>query len=563
MAKYNYFDDADDSSLSEILDRVRSESNQSQKHGIAKRRAQYEPHTRTVGSSTPDQSNRGRASSSHGNTGVIDIAKSAFSKNPFDGLENVDAKKKRVVSMVMICVFIVFLVLLVLLTVLNVHKENKQIAKFSADAGTVCSQYLGQYGNSNFENLMDKYNIEGCRMTGLCCAREIDFDNNGKSELLVAYYDGGVYYTEVWGYVDKKFSVIYHEKATNVSSKANGNAWITLYFRHNKTYIGQHDEKDLKKVSLYGLHHNNFEKDYDCSFNTTSGAFTIKGKKNRTDFERIKFAVINHQVAQQMLNRINKTIDGFNMAGGDGAAKATAFNTSLKGSYYRIVENLNQEYGKAEFVDNGKAAFIKGLAVVDLIDFNNDGTDELLLIYRKQIVSRDEDENGYYVPAQTDKYYIEIYRYNGSGAVLAYKNEGISNDENKSRDRYYILMKKSNNTFYCHNSFSKNELEGTSSGSSTIMKFNKTSFVSIFSASYETEYGYTNYYIDDEEVYSSSQFEAEAHKVPLFDGNKNYDKNKFDVVYLQRKASEGDSVEGQVNKTISNIKKLNASYDPE
>ena len=552
MAKYNYFDDADESSLSDILDRVRAESNQPQKRGTSRRSAQYEPHTRTVGKSK-----------SHGNTGVIDLAKSALSKNPFDELDGADNKKKRAVTMAMIVVFFVFLILLVLLTVFNVHKENKQIAKFSADAGSVCSQYLGQYGNSNFENLMDKYNIEGCRMTGLCCAREIDFDNDGTSELLVAYYDGGLYYAEVWGYVDKKFSVIYHEKATNVSSKANGNAWVTLYFRHNKTYIAQHDEKDLKKVSLFGMHHNKFEKDYDCTFNTTSGAYTIKGKKNRTDFERIKFAVINHQVANQILNRTNKAIEGFNMAGGDGAAQATAFNTSLKGSYYRIVEDLNQRYGKAEYVDSGKSAYIKGLAAVELIDFNKDGTDELLVVYRKTIVAREEDENGYYVPTQTDKYYVEIYRYNGSGAVLAYKNEGISNEEKKTRDRYYILKNTDKRVYYCQNTFSSGDYGSEVSASSTMLKFNKTTFVSTFSASYQTSYGYTTYYINDEQVYSS-QFDSDAYKVPLFDGrNTNYDENTFKVTYLQRRSSDAGDLESQVNKTVNNIKKLNASYDPE
>ncbi|MBQ9517128.1 MAG: hypothetical protein IJR60_03545 [Eubacterium sp.] len=550
MAKYNYFDDSDESTLADILDRVRAESNPQQQQRT----------TASRGSARGSASSR--SASNRRNSGAINIAKSALSKNPFDELENATRNKKRVVAMTMAGVFLVFLVLLVLVTVLSVHKENKQISKFSTDAGSICSQYLGQYGNTNFENLMDKYNIEGCRMTGLCCAREIDFDNNGKSELLLGYYDGGLYYTEVWGYVDKKFSVIYHEKATNVDSKSVGNAWITLYFRHNKTYIGQHDEKDLKKVELFGMHHNKFEKDYDCTFNTTSGAFSVKGKKNRTDFERIKFAVINQQKANEILNRTNKTVNGFSMEGGDGAAKATAFNASLKGSYYRVVEELNQKYGKAEYVENGKTAFIKGLAVVDLIDFNNDGTEELFLIYRKQIVSRDEDEMGYYVPSQLDKYYVEIYRYNGSGAVLAYKNEGISNDSKNERDRYFILKHAKNRTYYCQNTYSESDYGNSVTASSTIMKFNKTTFVSTFSASYQSDYGYTTYYIDDSEVYSS-QFESEANKVPLFNGNDVYNENDFTVTYLQRKARDAGSVESQVNKTVNNIKKLNASYDPD
>ncbi len=541
MRKYNYFDD-DDSAISDVRDRVRA--------------ADPAPVHDTV-----EIGDALRAFSRSRGEKVITVARNVLSKNPFEELENASKRKKRTVSFSMFFVFIVFLVVLVLATVHSVNKENDRIAKFSADAGAVCTQYLVQYGNTNYENLYSRYGVEGYRMTGLCYAREVDFDRDGTSELLLAFNDSGEYYTEVWGYVHGKFSVMFHEKATQTKKKA-GDAWITVYSKSNRYYIGLHDEDDIEKVSLYGLHGDKFEKDYTCTYDKTAEAFSVRKKVDAASFERIKLAVLSEQKASVTLNLVLSTVDGFSADGGDASVKAAAINSSLEGSYYRIVEELNQKYGFAKYVESNGLAYIDGLAVVDLVDFNGDGTDELVVIYRKTVKSRTEDYMGNYISTEESKYYIEVYRYNGSGAVLAYKGEGISNSLNDTDEQYYILKTENGRFFYCQNSFSVSDYGRSVSASSTIMKFNKTTLVPTFSASYHSEYGYTQYYLEDKSVYKN-EFDAEAYKVPFFDGSDSYDDGQFVVNYLQRGSRDSGTVEGQVEKTVSTIKKLNSSYDPE
>ena len=96
-----------------------------------------------------------------------------------------------------------------------------------------------------------------------------------------------------------------------------------------------------------------------------------------------------------------------------------------------------------------------------------------------------------------------------------------------------------------------------------MFKFDGTSFNSFYTASYETDYGYTQYFLDGEEVGSSS-FEDEGYKVALFDGNeKKYDENAFKVVFVQRSSKNKSSISSQPEKTEKVIQKLNSAYTAE
>ena len=544
MKKYNYFDD-DENLIESVRERVRAAEPDPPKHDRAEVLDAVKAFSRSRGEK------------------VLSAAKRTLSRNPLDELETASKRKKRLVTFFMFIVFILFFVTLVLVTVHSVTKENDRISKFNADAGSVCTQYIVQYGTCNYENLYNKYNIQGYRMTGLCYVREMDFDRDNTSELLVIYNDSGVYYVEVWGYNDAgKFSVLFHEKAAQAKKKKNG-AWVTVYSKNNHYYIGMHDEKDITKVALYGMRGDKFEKKYSCIYDKSAEAFSIRGKVDPLSFERIKLSVLTESKAIVTQSNVTETIDGFT-TDGDPTAKAAALNASMNGSYYRKIEELNQKYGKAKYKNKLGLAYVDGLAVVDLIDFNGDGKDELLLIYRKSVKSRSVDYNGNYISKDENKYYIEIYRYNGSAAVLAYKSEGISNSLNDSNDKYFIFKKDNGRTYYCQNSFSSGNYGNTISASSTILKFNKTTFEPTFTATYHTDYGYTEYTIDDTEIYSKSSFtEKGGYQVPLFDGSEEYNDSEFVVTYLQRSSSKAGNVKAQVERTVSTIKQLNSSYEAE
>ena len=169
-----------------------------------------------------------------------------------DAKQIVGTNKKVRVTALTVCV-IVALILLVVIFAVKFSSENRRIEQFKADAGEVCAKYAADYGNCSYEGVAAAESEGGYRMIGLCYAREMDFDNDGTSELLVAYRDNGIYYVDIWGYKKKhKFEKLYHQKAAQTTDKAS-DVWITLYYHRNIYYIGNHSGENLSKVDLYTL----------------------------------------------------------------------------------------------------------------------------------------------------------------------------------------------------------------------------------------------------------------------------------------------------------------------
>lgn len=71
-------------------------------------------------------------------------------------------------------------------------------------------------------------------------------------------------------------------------------------------------------------------------------------------------------------------------------------------TYYDKLIELQGQYGSAEIVSGAYESRLSGLCFARLVDFNNDGVDELLLSYLACI-----DEYGY------PKYILEVWEYNG------------------------------------------------------------------------------------------------------------------------------------------------------
>ncbi|MCR5207101.1 MAG: hypothetical protein K6C14_01310 [Eubacterium sp.] len=434
--------------------------------------------------------------------------------------------------------------------------ENERISLFSTEAGKVCTSYVRDYGSPSYENLYTTYGVDGCRLTGICFVRELDFDDDGTSELMLTYNKNGVYYNEVWGFNDKdEFAPLFSEKAAQSSNKAK-DAYSTLYRKNNKYYIGIHEEKKLNKIELYQLKGDKFVKRYDCTYDPKTQAYEVDGKDDTTAFERIKYSVFKSEKASAEAEKTAVMIEGYS---GKSDVAEISNKQSRKNAYYSIVQDYNKRFGTAELAEEGGVAFIKGLAVVDLIDFDGDGKNELLLVYRKPIKVRNEAAEGY-ASYEVDTYYCEIFRYTGAKAVLAYTSEGLSNMPDGGNDRYYVIMKDGKQHYYCANSFKNTDYGRHTSATSSMFKFDKTSFQPIYSASYESEYGYTEYYLDGEEV-STSAFEEDGYRVALFDGEeKSYDKDTFKVVYVQRSAKNKSSIESRVSDTVKTIQKLNPAY---
>ncbi len=468
--------------------------------------------------------------------------------------------KKFLVVLSMLLVMVIVFEGVIYLFIRQMNVENNRMKDFNVAAGKVCADYVGKYGAAGYENLYNNYGVNGYRLTGLCFVREIDFDADGKSELMLAYNKNGIYYNEVWGFDDKgEFVSLFSEKAAQPSSKAK-DSYSTLYRKNNKYYIGIHSEKNLNDITLYQLKGDSFVKKFDCVYNAKEKSYEVDGKDDTTAFERIKYSVFISEKAAVEAEKVEKVIDRF--SGSVNNESKSDSSTGYKKAYYDIVKEYNKRYGYAKYIENYGNAYISGLAVVELIDFNGDGTNEMLLVYRKPVKVRNESDGGYN-SYEVDTYCCEIYSYSGSKAVLAYSGEGVSQLPDGSDDAYIVIKHKGKKAFYCQNTFSSKEYGQVTRASSSMLKFNGKSFVSNYSSSYISDYGYREYYLEDEEV-SSSEFEEKGYDVPLFNGEESgYDASVFDVIFVQRAEKYKADVEGRVDKTVEAISLLNASYSPE
>lgn len=465
---------------------------------------------------------------------------------------------RALVVMFMMLVTVIVFVCVIAAFMHQMTVENDRIAAFNTEAGKVCADYVNSYGAASYENLYTTYGVDGCRLTGICFIRELDFDDDGTSELMISYNKNGAYYNDIWGFNEKdEFSVLFSEKTAQSEDKAK-DAYSTLYRRNNRYYIGVHGEKDINKIALYQLKSDKFSKRFDCVYDEKTQSYAVDGKDDTTAFERIKYSVFKPEKAAAEAEKAEKLIDGFS-----GNSDASQLNAKVgrKKAYYNIVQEYNKRYGTAKYVESGGAAYIEGLAVVDLIDFDGDGKNELFLIYRKPIKVRNEgtEEYTYY---EVETYCCEVYRYTGTKAVLAYSREGISEMPDEGKDEFYILKKDGKKTLYCNNSFNVSDYGKYINANSTIYSYDGSRFTSVYSSSYETKYGYTEYFLEGEEV-SKSEFDEDGWQVPLFDGEEKSYGSDYTVVYVQRSTKNKDDITSLPDKTEKAIQRLNPAYSAE
>lgn len=471
-------------------------------------------------------------------------------KHPIDDIVK-NKRRRRRLTFVLVIVSLLIFAIMIGTVLLAVNNENERIIKFNTDAGAVCADYIKEYGTPNYENMYFSYGVVGYRMTGLCYVREMDFDNNGKSELLICYNDNGVYQAEVWGYNDDKFVELYHCKLTQTKNKAH-DVWLTIYSHNHKYYIGVHSGKKLAKVALYGMKGDEFVKRDEAVYDAKSELFSIKDEVDVTSFERIKVSVLREEKAAVVVDNISDTIDGFKLD--TNAMIEKNKNETRTGAYAEIVNNYRQDKGEPSLKTENGTTYIDGVAFVKLIDLDGDKKDELIVSYRNEAKVRDEDSNGDYISILEYKYTTEVYTFKNKKAKLIYEKEDVS-EKNDSSDKYMIIQNKDGKHNLCFNNYSSTENGHVITATSTILSYEKNNFEPIFKAKCVTDYGYKEYFIDDEEVYSS-KFEEQGYRVPFFDGSSVYSSTNFDVLYLQRSAGNSTSVETQLNDTKATISKL-------
>lgn len=455
-----------------------------------------------------------------------------------------------------IIVFLVAIVLIVVIIVTAVMNSanavNSRHHEFEKDANKVYTQYTEKYGIANYK-YMSEYEVKGYMLTGVCIVREVDFDDNGKSELLICYNDNDEYYEDVWGYKGNDFEQLYHKKVPQ-SSNRNDDIWVSIYSNGKAFYLAEHSASDLSKVNLFKLSGGKFKKKTTAVYNTEKYSFAMKSRNMTDCFERIKFAVLRENAASTTVDRTLDATDSY-------TEKTTkkhiqASTDTAKSAYHAIVKEYTAKYGEAKLETSAKMPYISGLAGVNLVDFDGDGQEELMLIYKRSVSERDEDYEGNYVSVEKEKYYCDIYSWNGHNAIQVYQDDGIGNLYNDEDSAYYILKKDGDRYFYCTNKFKSSDYGRFVSATSKMMRFNGQSFEQQFKASYETEYGYTKYYIDNEREYKNSFTENGGYTVPFFDGENEFDNSKWNVCFMKGDKEQLNNIKLQLEKTQNTIKSL-------
>lgn len=467
--------------------------------------------------------------------------------------------KGAALKLIAFALFIVTLIVFILVFSHTISSQNKKNELFYTDAGKVCTDYITEYGSVKWET-MDKntYGKNMARMTGFCYARQMDFDNDGSDELMLVYNNKNVYTLEVWSYVSKEFTKVYSQEANSTEDTTDG-SWIGLYHKNNRYYICKSEKATPEKVDMYSLRGDTFKKSSSCDYDYKNNIYSIKGKINAQDFETIKFSVIKSSRAEDIMDIVTANIDSFATVSVAKIESQKSSDQLKKEAYYQIVERRNSQYGKAKVVTENGKAFINGVALVKLVDFNNDGNEEMLIVYRKQVKkSATNYYTGEYIVIEEPTYCMEVYNWNGAVAKKIFSKDSVSNLMRDNDINYVMLQNAKNTVDICMNSYSYRS-EYTYTAASRIYRLNKDeTFESIFNAKVDSEYGYKQYYLDNEYTYQSS-FENEAYRVPMFlNDDGKYDDKKYTVIYLSGDKSEKFST--VISDTVKTIESLNKNY---
>ncbi len=469
--------------------------------------------------------------------------------------------KRRLLKLLAFVLFLIFVLLFVLIFMHAINAQNEKNDQFCKDAGTVCTDYMVKLGTVKWESLdAKKYGENTARLTGLCYARQMDFDNDGSDELMICYNEKNVYYLEVWGYHKKKFVKFYSDKANSTKNEKDG-AWVGFYHKNSKYYICKSKPDTPEKTELFALRGNKFKRDSDCKYDYKDDIYYIDDKINASDFETIRLSVLRKSKAEVITETVTQNIDSFSIQS-LAELESRKTDAQLKAeAYYEIVESRNQKYGRAKIVTEDGASYIDGLALVSLTDFNGDGNEELFLVYRRKMrQSRTNSYSGEFYIVEEPVYCMEVYNWNGTVAKKIFSKNSVSSLMDNTDANFVMLKKNTKNIQICVNTYSY-ETQYAYTASSRIYRMKGEGFDSVYNARMEYNYGYRDYYIDDEYVYQS-QFSRKGYQVPMFlnDEDTSFDASQYQITYLSGKNET--QYQNIIDESVKVIQSLDSGYSP-
>ncbi|MEZ3420529.1 MAG: hypothetical protein K1V95_01105 [Eubacterium sp.] len=431
----------------------------------------------------------------------------------------------------------------------SVSSENK----FREAAGKVCSDIISEHGTCRMEytdDTTDEKNGGSWSLSGLSYIKQVDFNADGRDELLVVYGSEGSYNLEVWGFKGKGFANLYKDRANRLEGNKNFGEWITLYQNGGKCHIGKIKENSADEMELLALKGSTFSAVSACGFNLEEQSYSVNGKQNASSFETVRFSGLTSPRAEYLQNQVNNTLSGFigekyvnsNVPETEEQRKAAAFCS--------IIEFEKQKYGEPCVSLAKNNCFADGTAVVRLVDFNGDGEDELFVIGRNKKHFEDTDA--------TPRYVMEVFSWHNGEARKIFENDLLTNYFNgSSGDLFYILQKKNGRVNICSNTYSYGENpEKTWRAVSRIHEMtSENGFETVFTAILNNRNGYKNYRINGKSVYKR-EFEQDGCAVPYFCNEDDYDKEEFEITLLNTEQSGKKQIESVISLTEETVKTL-------
>jgi len=444
----------------------------------------------------------------------------------------------------------------------SLNSKNKKAEQFNKDAGNVCINYIKKYGSVKWEALDEaKYGENKAKLTGVCYARQMDFNGNGRDELMLCYNSDNVYYLEVWGYHKGDFCQLYKNEANSTQKEAEG-YWVSFYRKGNKYLICKNDKNNPQNLTTYTLRNGKFRKSGTASYDIASDTYSIKGKIIKDKFETIELSCFRKSKAEITTELVSANIDAFGNISSQAIANTLSEKERKANAYYEVVRKRLEKYGQPSIkTDDDGEKYIDGVAYVKQIDFNADGNDELCMVYRTyKSMSKYDEYSGDYIYYDKPQYSLDIYKWDGNSAKRVINKECVSVYFDDDSVFYLLLKKGKKTTNLCTNNYDK-ENNYNFTANSKEYAYRKGVFTPIYSAKEVNDYGYKSFYINDERVYNR-EWEQKGYNVPLFlNDEDSVDTSKYDLTYFSGENSS--DFEQTLKNTIEEIQKLNKEYTPE
>lgn len=274
----------------------------------------------------------------------------------------------------------------------------------------LCMEYQRKYGAPGHRKWggEDIYDL-----IGLCAVKLMDFDGDGNEELLLGYADqaSGIQYAyEVWAWQENKLVQVL-EPTGSMYNNGEG-AWIQTVVKDEKIYLRGYSYDEYIEQYLC-MKDGKFTAEYQIECDFVSPTVKLNGKDVDTtvwhDLEdefgwyaegglqyrddqkgsiNIPLGFVKESETNAVLEMTQNTLETLKERG----TKKSTKDAEQRQAYYDLCMKYQEKYGRPGYKELGNedengiweswdAIGLAGLCAVELIDFNNDGNQELVLGY--------------------------------------------------------------------------------------------------------------------------------------------------------------------------------------